>query len=476
MSEPASLILRITTDQHSPMVTGFGGDPYVRTPKLDRLAAGGTVYANHYCANPICVPGRYSMMTGQLPRELGTCHFWDILPSDVPTYASILGDSGYQTTCAGKMHFHGIDQMHGWHHRPYGDMEMLNRSGLPGYDGGKDRFRNWKKPFYIFDDHGGYNPAMLKHSRPGHDKYMLFDESVTRESGIHLTDFYRATISEGADYQGTRPLLFESSFKTPHCPFVCPPELFEYYMDILPLPEKKRETGVPDHIRARQQQDQPDWVSEEMIRRSRAGYWGLVEWVDQQIGCLLQVVEDLGLMDETAILYTSDHGEMAGERGLWQKAVFYEESVRVPTILAGPGIPAGKVVRENTSHLDLLPTLCELADLKTPAGLRGRSLLPYARGEEDPERVVVSELFHTWEPTRNTLMAKQGSLKLIDYCDGQAELFDLSTDPEEQSNLWPDHADRAAPLVEAIASLPEPFRKDHPDWKFEYTSPVRKPR
>ena len=461
------LILRITTDQHSPAVAGFAGDPFVRTPHLDRLASRGTVLANHYCASPICVPGRYSMMTGRLPREIGTIDFWDVLPSDTPTYASVLGDSGYQTTCVGKMHFHGSDQMHGWHFRPYGDMEQLNRTSLPGYSADKDRFQAWREPAFRYSDHGGYTASMLKFARPGNDKYILFDESVIRESILHLTDYYQGLVADIEDYQGTRPLLFEASFKTPHCPFVCPPDLFEYYMDVLPMPAKPGDPRAPEFIRRRRDAEQPDWVTPEMARRARAGYWGLVEWVDRQIGRLLQTVEDLGLLDDTVILYTSDHGEMAGERGLWQKSCFYEESARVPTILAGRGIPQGNVVTDCTSHLDLLPTLCEWAETEPPSGLRGRSLLPVCRGESNLERVVFGELYQRSNLQEYALMARQSGLKLIRYSTGESELFDLKTDPAEQCNLWPESAERAAVLDDALAGLPAPFRVGQPDWKLE---------
>ncbi len=465
-------ILRITTDQHSPKVAGFAGDPYVRTPNLDRLAARGTVLANHYGANPVCCPGRNSIMTGRLPRELGTPCFMDELPSKSLTYPEHLARYGYQTTCVGKMHFHGKDQMHGWLFRPYGDMEILGRSHMQDYDATADLYKDaqWKVKY---EDFGGYTPFMLKTARPGTDKYILFDQSVTREACLHLRDYFSTLIAE--PYQGERPLLFEASFKTPHCPFICPPDLFEYYMDVLPLPAKIAAGNVPQQILNRQQSDQPRDITEDHIRRARAGYWGLVQWVDEQIGLVLNALEQTGHADEFLILYTSDHGEMAGERGLWQKTCFYEESVRVPTIVAGAGIEAGRSINANTSHLDILPTMAGLAGLPVPESAYGVDLSPVLRGRSalDQNRIIFSEYFEGGQKNDpigtqvNGVMAKKGQLKWIDYCDGDSELFDLSNDAAESHNLSgsPNYASVQSELEEAIRSLPEPWRVHRPGWR-----------
>lgn len=415
------------------------------------------------------------MVSGQLPRELGTPCFWDILPSDVPTYMSALGRIGYQTTCVGKMHFHGADQMHGWHYRPFGDMERLNRHLEPDYDDSADRFINWKETRVRYEDYGGYTPFMLKTARPGTDKFMIFDESVTRESSIHLRDYFSTLISE--PYQGERPLLFEASFKTPHCPFVCPPDLFDHYHQVLPLPTKPPAQDAPAQIQKRQLQDQPSDITETMIRNARAGYWGLVQWMDQQIGFVLDALEQTGHADEFIILYTSDHGEMAGERGLWQKTCFYEESARVPMLMAGPGIPQGGHVYANTSHLDLMPTIQDLAGIQNADTRYGRSMLPLLENDHDDGRIIFSEYFVGAQTTstdpgaaqENGLMAKKGHIKFIDYCDGDYELFNLEKDPGEQNNVADDdsYAEIRDELRTALDQLPAPWRVNRPEWRMQ---------
>ena len=276
------------------------------------------------------------------------------MPEDVETYMKHFSNHGYMTTCVGKMHLQGTDQMRGWAFRPFGDMEMGNAINVPGYTVEKDVCKGKPDIAFNYQDYGGYTPYCLKTARRGNDKFMVFDESVTREAINHLKNYFAMYIEEL--YNEDRPLLLEVSYKTPHCPFVAPAELFDYYYDKLDLPKHAIPADAPPHIQQRHREDQPDDITEDMIRNARAAYWGLVQFVDQQIGIVLGAIEQLGLQDEFAVMYTTDHGEMAGEKGLWQKTCFYEQSVRCPMIIAGAGLPPGKRVQHNTSHRDLMPT------------------------------------------------------------------------------------------------------------------------
>lgn len=451
-------ILKICSDQHSPHVVGYAGDPYVRTPNLDALAATGTVLENHYAACPICIPGRFSMIAGRTPSELGAPYFESILDPATPTYMRHLTDRGYQTTCVGKMHFHGQDQMYGWMFRPYGDMQMLGHRYSDGYRVETDVTGGNPPRSIQRGAAGGYNAWMLKNAGPGDTGNIRWDRSVTREAIENLTDYFTPSFIDEI-YQGDRPLLFEVSFKTPHCPFVCPPELFDYYMDILPGPKDSEvATVLPTFLRNKASNDMPPDITSEMIRRARAAYWGLVEWMDTRIGDLLACLDELGVRDQFVIQYTADHGEMIGEHGMWQKHVFYEQSVRVPTLFAGRGIPEGRRVRENTSHLDLYATLCDIAGVDLPhlgdTPWSGRSVMPLVQGSgasivSNDERVVLSEFR---APAGNgraegiregvwIVMAKQGDLKIIDYGNGERQVFDLANDPSESRSIAPEVVD-----------------------------------
>ncbi len=459
-------ILKICSDQHSPLVCGFAGDPVVRTPNLDRLAERGTVFDNHYCASPICVPGRYSMITGRLPRELNRYYLQSVLPLETPTYMRHFAQHGYQTTCVGKMHFHGPEQMHGWMFRPYGDMQAFH-GHIPGYDPSKDVSRDWPTPRTVnYDDDGGYTPWMLKHAGPGDTGFARFDRSVTRESVENLTDYFTPSFIDEM-YQADRPLLFEVSFKGPHCPFVAPEEYFEQYRGRIGLPRTEMPGDVPPMMRRRMEQDEPPDITDAMRVTAREGYWALVQFLDDQIGAVVDTLETLGVLDDFVIMYTSDHGEMVGERGLWQKQVMYEPSVRVPMLLAGPGIPAGRRVRENTSHLDLFATMCDLANLPQPDAPLGRSMRPLWTDDTTGQRTVLSEFFSAPKHGHSLTddgsftrleMAKRGGMKLVRYSDGDTELFDVDHDPDELHNLTDDpaHAPIRHELIRALDALGDP--------------------
>ncbi|MEM1012296.1 MAG: sulfatase-like hydrolase/transferase [Planctomycetota bacterium] len=466
-------VLKICADQLSPHVLGYAGDPHARTPNLDALAAAGTRFDNHYAACPICIPGRLSMLTGRMPTDLGTPHFEDTLPAGTHTYPLHFAQRGYQTTCVGKMHFHGQEQMHGWMYRPFGDMQMLGHQHLDSYEVARDvTGGNPHRPIR-YEAAGGYNAWMLQNAGPGDTGNIRLDRSVTRESIENLIDYFTPSFIDEV-YQGDRPLLFETSYKTPHCPFVCPPDLFEYYMDVLPPPtHSDLPDDLPTFLQNKAANDVPDHITPEHIRRARAAYWGLVEWLDGQVGQVLACLDELGLRDQFIIQFTADHGEMAGEHGLWQKHIFYEQSVRIPMILQGPGIPENHVVRSNTSHLDLFPTLCDLAGLDGPdlgevgdEPWSGRSLVPLLSDDGDAQRLVLSEFR---APAGNgraeglpegvwIVMAKQGPLKLIDYGNGERRGFDLTQEPDER------HAttinDRFASLEAAITRYREQPRRN----------------
>ena len=206
-----------------------------------------------------------------------------------------------------------------------------------------------------------------------------------------------------------------------------------------------------------------------MIRRARAGYWGLVETMDSMVGEVLDCLSRLGVLDDFVIMYGSDHGEMAGERGLWQKSTFYEQSVRTPMILAGPDLPRGLRVTGNTSHLDVMPTLCELSGIEPPGECEGRSMLSLLSDPAgDPDRVIFSEHNAVAGSDHSAyshvaidqVMAKRRDLKLIDYDGQEWQAFDLSNDPTERRNVAenPGYRDALRPLRDAI----EGFRRGSP--------------
>ncbi len=466
-------ILLICTDEQAPQLMGCMDDPLARTPNLDRLAARGVNFRQAYCNNPICVPGRYSIMTGKYVRELGALYYGDGLDPQTWTYPKHFARAGYQTTCVGKMHFMGLEQMHGWSLRPYGDMEIDRRfAKMPGFTG--DPYAESCRDLPNRPPGGGL-AQWVKSAGPGENGFILFDDSVTREARIHLRDYFRNEIIP--QFHPERPLLFEVSYKTPHWPFWAPRELYDYYRERVEMPAVAEAAATIPFLANKQRNELPTPVTREEILNARAAYYGLIEYVDRQIGQVLDVLDELGVLDDFLILMHTDHGEMAGEHGMWGKACAYEHSVRVPLMVSWPGrIPEQTVVDTPVSNVDIFPTLCDYAGLDTPPDLRGTSLRPLI---ENPDafaaRTVVSEFFGAG----NWVMARRGALKLVRYCDPEnepqgAQLFDLERDPHELDNRIDDpaYAETVRELSREIASLPAPFRRDSERERAWHTPPA----
>lgn len=444
-------VMIFTTDEHVGSLMACAGDPLVRTPNLDRLASRGVMFKRAYCNNPICVPGRYSIMTGQYVRDIGSLHYGDGLDPATWTYPKHFAAAGFQTTCVGKMHFMGLEQMHGWMFRPFGDMELVQGHA--------------KMPGFVEDEYAEGNPApvwldeWVRRAGPGENGFIIFDKSVTREACINLRDYYRSDIFPL--WTDGRPLLFQVSFKTPHWPFWAPKELYDYYRERVTLPTVRERSGHP-FMKHKQGWEQPDGNTEEEILNARAAYYALIEWVDGQIGQVLDTMEELGVLDDFMIIYHSDHGEMDGEHDAWGKGCAYEDSVHVPLLVSCPGeIPAGEVRETPVSLVDLFPTMCDYAGLETPPDMRGDSLRPLIDGGDEAfaERIVISEFHGGYSPW---VMAVRGDLKYVHYTrdDAPDELFDLSDDPHETENRIdrPEYADARRDLLAAIEALPEPFQ------------------
>jgi choline-sulfatase len=452
-------ILLLMADEHTSRIMGCAGDPLARTPNLDRLAARGVRFTNAYVANPICVPGRYAILTGRYLRDIGNRFYGEGVDPRALTYPAHFARAGYQTSCVGKMHFMGPDQMNGWLFRPYGDMELIGAHGggvVPGLD---------EDPLHIPPPRipGPGIESMIRNAGPGNTGFVLFDDSVTREACIHLRDYFLTeTIPV---YNPERPLLFQVSWKAPHWPFTAPADLYAYYRSQVGLPTVPR-GSEPTH--PFKDDERRYTLTDEEILNARAAYLALIEYLDRQIGIVLATLEDLGRLDDFLIVYHSDHGELGGEHGLWNKSHAYEDSCKTPFIISWPGrLPQGRVVDANTSVLDLFPTLCELAGIAIPSGLRGVSLRPYmdktVADDVAEKRIVFSEYYGG---DTHWMMARRGRVKLIRYSnpDYPDQLFDLDEDPHETRNVAgnPRYQGEKAELEAFFSTLPKPWY-----WKTE---------
>jgi choline-sulfatase len=436
VSRPNLLI--VMSDQHSPHVLGCSGDPVVRTPRLDALAARGVRFEGTYCAAPLCVPSRMTWLTGRSASDLN-CWINDFEDSATPTFAHALSLTGYDTVLCGRMHFEGPDQRHGFTRRLVGDVTGAARDArTPLFEGRIPEHTN------------GQTWESVRDSGPGRSSYIAYDEAVTRRACAYLGE--RAKAAEGG------PFCLVVGYVLPHNPYICPQELLDEYMDRVTVPAVPPEELEELHpaMKEWRRVRGVDLLSADDLRRARAAYYGLVTMMDGNIGILLDALQENGLAEETVVLYLSDHGEMLGEHGLWWKENFYEASVRVPMLWFWPGAFAqGAEVDAVTSLLDVAPTLLELAGADQLPGARGRSLRPLlekGRAPEDWPNVAFAEMHprRLW-PAK---MVRAGEWKLNHYHGfDRPQLFDLRNDPEERHDLGrsADHAqvrDRLLSLVQ----------------------------
>lgn len=412
-------ILFLMSDEHRFDFAGFAGHPVVRTPNLDRLAEKAVVFDNAYTPSPICIPGRQCLASGQLPKT-NHCEGWVDLAPHYPTFPRHFARHAYHTVCAGKLHHLGVDQMQGWTKRIAPDAEVAADQvpdRIPG------EFQKYVSP----DGLGKWgNQKEIERAGPGRGPYQDFDDEVVASSKSFIRKFF---LDPAYDRPGNhRPLLFKVSLLEPHYPFFAEPELFEYYLNrVKPFDEKPC-----DHpVLSLSQNEKPVQVSPRDLRRVTAAYHAMCESMDRRLG---EVVSALGCagenLDEWLIVYTSDHGEMLGQHGIWEKTRFYEASVRVPLFIRWPKAWAPRRVSQNVNLCDLFATLCDAADLAIPPGLDSRSLVPLCEGKGASWRdESISQM------QRRHLMIKQGSLKYQYYGENVPEvLFDLEADPGEMVN------------------------------------------
>jgi choline-sulfatase len=429
-------ILVIMSDEHAPQFSGFGGHPLVKTPHLDQLAARGVLFRNAYCNSPLCVPSRMSFMTGRYPHHNGAYDNATALSSDAVTWAHLLRAAGYDAALAGKQHFVGPDQLHGFQAQLAFDLHASNHHGVFDWAKGTPAAaRPW--------------PGVAQ-AGPGTTREIEVDDAVEAAALAYLRDPARKE----------RPWALDVGFIAPHFPLVVPERHWEMYppdeVDLPELPPGHLERQHPVFTRMRGMFGAAEVFPEAQVRRARAAYYGLITYLDDKVGRLMAALEETGQLDNTLVLYTSDHGEMNGEHGMWRKSNFYEQSARVPLILSWPqGLPAGRVVSPTVSLVDAVAAMVEAAGTEPVAALDGDSLLPLARGDAGAAAGWKDEAFGEYLAhgvARPVAMLRRGRYKLIYSLDDAPILFDLEADPGEFDDLGSDPA-HAAVLDELRTAL-----------------------
>jgi choline-sulfatase len=435
--EPKNLLV-LMSDEHNPRALGAAGHPLAQTPHLDRLAARGTRFTSAYTTSPICVPARAGFATGKYPHQIGYWDNADAYDGAVPSWHHLLRARGHRVVSIGKLHFRGLPgDDHGF------SEELLAMHVVDGIGDVKGLIRR------DIPRRNGYD-KLAKLAGPGESPYARYDRDIAARA--------QAWLLEEAPRHREHPWALFVSFVCPHFPLTAPPEFYARYpLERIPLPKQYLARERPEHPYLRDYDacvayDAGFGGDHGKVRRAIAGYLGLVSFLDDNLGKVLRALEEAGLKGDTRIVYTSDHGDNVGARGLWGKSTMYEESAGVPLILAGPGIAAGARCATPASHVDLFPFFLESAGVPAPAdGYRGVSPLALAAGAH-ADRAVLSE-YHAIGSTGGITMLRKGRWKYVHCVRYRPQLFDLENDPEELVDRAGDPALRAT-----LASLEAELR------------------
>lgn len=413
-------VVVIMSDEHDPRIMGCSGHPFIRTPNLDALAARGMRFPNAYTPSPICVPARAAFATGMRVHQVR--HWDNAMPYTGAQrgWGHVLQEQGLRVESIGKLHYRNSEDPAGFdvEHLP---MHVSGGHGMV-WTSIRDPFRPRLSGGRILGERIG----------SGESSYTQYDRSVTSNAVNWLTD---------AGQRKNEPFMLYIGLVAPHFPFIVPEDFYKLYpTHSLPEPKLMPSKGYQRHPWVQEYCDftrsEEEFQDADERMRAFAAYYGLCTWLDHNVGQILSALQAAGLAENTHVVYTSDHGDNLGARGVWGKSTLYEESVKVPMILAGPDVPQG-VCNTPVDLLDLFPTILQGmgVDPKTEMAHRpGRSLFELATSKSEPDRLMFSE-YHAGGSNCAGYMLRWGRWKYHHYVAFAPELFDLETDPEELHDL-----------------------------------------
>ncbi len=432
-------IVVIMADQLTPAVLPFHGHALVQAPHMAALAADGVVFDAAYCNSPLCSPSRAVFMSGRLPSRIGVYDNAAEFRADIPTFAHYLRRAGYQTILAGKMHFCGPDQMHGFERRLTTDIYPADFGWTPDWDRPHER-PSWYHNLRSVTDAG----VCVRTNQIDYDDEVIFAAERMIYDQVRGND--------------RRPFCLVVSLTHPHDPFAIPQRYWDLYPDErIDLPKAGLDPTrlTPHERRLWHVCDMgAETVTEDHLRAARRAYYGAVSYVDDNVGRIRAALTATGLADQTVTMLTSDHGEMLGERGFWYKMSFFEGASRIPLVVHAPERFTPRRVPAAVSLADLLPTFLDLATdgagmpLATP--IEGRSLHPHLTGRGGHDEVLGEYLAEG--AIAPIVMLRRGPWKFVHSPADPDQLHDLATDPLEQFNLA-DAAMHAARVTDCRAEI-----------------------
>lgn len=420
-------ILFILSDQHAFNIIGSYGNKIIRTPHLDELASNGVSFDNVYTPSPICLPARMSLLTGKYPFKQNCWTNSDSLASDIPTMAHSLGAVGYDPILIGRLHAIGPDQLHGFASRKV-------------FDHSSDWYGGSEYTLGILDKAQRPFKESILNSGPGQMSYEVLDKEVTAE-----TIKYLKKIGSERKNGNKKPFALQVGFMLPHQPYVANPDLFRYYKDKVGPPKlKKALSSNNDWLDSWREKTGLNEIKEEDEIRARAAYYALVETLDGLIGKIINSLKENNLFENTLIIYASDHGEQIGERDLWWKQTFYEESVKVPLIMSWKDkLPCNQRRKQILNLVDLTATIIDAGQGMALSSIDGKSFLSTAicnkngrKNETFSEFCMDNSL--SWSDTKEphlSRMIRSNDWKFVYYHGYNNQLFNLKNDPDEMNNL-----------------------------------------
>ncbi|MBI4908465.1 MAG: arylsulfatase [Acidobacteria bacterium] len=449
-------ILFVMDDQHRGDCLGAEGNRVIATPNLDRLAKEGIRFRHAYSTTPTCTPARAALLTGLQPWNHGLLGLQAVGAKYPYTMPQAVRDAGYYTMAIGKLHYSPQRNLHGYH------QALLDESGRIGSVDFRSDYRSW-----FWSAAPNLNPDA---TGVGWNDYK--GKAYVLPERLHPSTWIAdCAVRFLETYQRPEPFFLKVSFERPHSPFDPPQRWMDRYADAdLPKPQAGQ---WADKYRQRSWNRDDIWHGDmgAETRVSRQAYYGSVSHVDEQIGRVLAALEKRGLLEQTLIVFTSDHGDMTGDQHLWRKSYAYEPSARIPMILRCPrgmASDARGLVSEHPVELrDIFPTFLDAAGVPASRKLDGRSMLDIARGKASDWRKWI-DLEHDvcYNASNHWSALTDGKAKYIYHAPtGEQQLFDLTRDPHELRDLSGDAAHSAAlrlwrgRLVKHLAERGEAFVK-----------------
>jgi choline-sulfatase len=440
-------ILVIMSDEHNAGVLGCYGNKIIRTPNLDALASRGVVFESCYCNSPLCVPSRQSFTAGKYASHVGAWNNNCRMPADSPSLPRLLNAVGYESFLCGKMHYDAKCR--------YGFTDLggnMNHAQMTGLGQRRPADKLAPRPGYsnrYLDFHTGDTSGPLNH-----------DRAVT--AGV--LELFKQRKA------GDKPFFLLAGYVTPHFPLIVPEKYWAHYENKIPMPVIPEGflASLPlnyQHLRIGFHDEN---VPPDLVKKGRELYYGLTEWMDNEVGKVLAALGASAAASNTVVIYTADHGENLGEHGLWWKNAVYEQSARVPLIASWPARwPGGQRRAGACSLVDVVQTIADLGGAKAPPDWNGDSMVPWVEHPDAPWKDRAVTEYYAHNIASGYAMIRSGQFKYVYHTapdaqhPSQRELYDLKADPGEFHNLAasPKQADRIkqmhAALVKELGEEPE---------------------